>query len=223
MGPRRRWPVRNRCMKVIKVGLYRGCACRYPLLADGARSAISGLAYRGVHPRTSGTRHPGERRPQPPGPDRRGRRRGRGHGDRGSGRGGGHPDLQRHGSSADREPDGGTVGFPVSPASPASPASTGGQLLISPYADFARAQAGDAYMSALCDPRAGLRPVDGLRQFGCRQGEQLLVAGPACGQGIVEGAVAPGSRMVCSRPPDRDRVSSTAVSFLAADVSQHPA
>jgi hypothetical protein len=41
-------------------------------------------------------------------------------------------------------------------------------------------------------PRAGLRPVDGLRQFRRQQGEQLLVVDPPGGQGIAEGAVAAG-------------------------------
>jgi hypothetical protein len=44
----------------------------------------------------------------------------------------------------------------------------------------------------LRDPRAGLGPVDGLRQFRYQQGEQLLVADPPGGQRVVQRAVAPG-------------------------------
>jgi len=42
------------------------------------------------------------------------------------------------------------------------------------------------------DPRAGLRPVHGLRQLRRQQAEQLLVVDPAGGKRVVEGAVATG-------------------------------
>ncbi len=44
----------------------------------------------------------------------------------------------------------------------------------------------------LRDPRAGLRPVDGLRQFRCQQGEEPLVVDPPGGQRVVQRAVAAG-------------------------------
>ena len=44
----------------------------------------------------------------------------------------------------------------------------------------------------LRDPRAGLRPVDRLRQFRCQQGEEPLVVDSPGGQRVVQGAVAAG-------------------------------
>jgi len=44
----------------------------------------------------------------------------------------------------------------------------------------------------LRDPRAGLRPVDGLRQFRCQQGEEPLVVDSPGGQRVVQRAVAAG-------------------------------
>jgi hypothetical protein len=44
----------------------------------------------------------------------------------------------------------------------------------------------------LRDPRAGLRPVDGLRQFRCQQGEEALVVDSPGGKRVVQRAVAAG-------------------------------
>jgi hypothetical protein len=48
------------------------------------------------------------------------------------------------------------------------------------------------YQVVLRDPRAGLRPVHGLRQLPRQQGEQPLVIDPPGGERVAESAVAAG-------------------------------